>query len=145
MSTEEMTESDRPPAAPRDGPHRLAADPAAPRRARAIVAARHSAAADELIDTAELLVSEVVTNVVRHTDCTSLELTVELLGDGVRVEVRDCDGSRFPEIAPLRPTEPGGVGMRIVDELATDWGARGTEHGKVVWFELQRGAASPGR
>src|SRR5690242_1103844 len=109
MSMHEMTDSDRPIKDARFGPHRLRADSLAPRHARAFVAEHRPRAPGDLIDTSELLVSEVVTNVVRHTSCPTLELTVHLLSGRVRVEVTDCDGSHLPQLAPVRPMEPGGV------------------------------------
>jgi len=144
MSMHEMTDSDRPMKDSRFGPHRLPTDSLAPRHARAFVAEHRPRVPGDLIDTSELLVSEVVTNVVLHTSCPTVELTVQLLPGGVRVEVADCDGRHLPELAPVRPMEPGGVGMRIVDELSSTWGVRGTDHGKVVWFEVRDSTSGDG-
>ena len=40
---------------------------------------------------------------------------------------------------PRDPARVGGLGMRLIDELAADWGvAQVTDDGKVVWFEIPR-------
>jgi len=102
---------------------------------------------------AELLVSELVTNVLMHSGATSaaVSVTAPLPGDGgpgtVRVEVAD------PGSAPLvpgaihpGPREPGGLGLAIVDAIASDWGVVQDDGGKTVWFELGLGVlADAGR
>jgi hypothetical protein len=118
------------------GPLELAADSDAPASSRAFVAALGPIGLDGVTDTVVLLVSELVTNVVRHTPCDSLALLVLVADDLVRVEVSDGDGTRFPHIAPLRPTEPGGLGLRLVDTLSSRWGVTATERGKCVWFDI---------
>jgi hypothetical protein len=55
--------------------------------------------------------------------------------ESVWVEVLDAD-LRLPRIRNAGETDEGGRGLYLVDQLATRWGARPTEDGKVVWFEL---------
>ncbi|MEZ5183328.1 MAG: ATP-binding protein [Acidimicrobiales bacterium] len=106
--------------------------------------ARELLEADDLgpaVDTAVLLVSELVTNVVLHarTTCT---LRIEL-GTTVRVEV--VDGSEeLPEVVVATdPLAPSGRGMRLVEGLSTAFGADALAGGgKRVWFELDRSVAS---
>jgi len=86
----------------------------------------------------ELLVSELVTNVVRHAssgvgDCLSLEL--HLRGDDVRVEVADCAGRSFDPTPVPRPDEGRGYGLFLVDHLSRSWGVN-RNGGTRVWFEL---------
>jgi len=87
----------------------------------------------------ELLVSELVTNVVRHArfeagDCLSLELY--LRGDDVRVEVADCGAGREFDAAPAPDPERGrGYGLFLVENLSRDWGVK-QNGGTRVWFEL---------
>lgn len=119
-----------------DGASVLVADSIAAARGRAFVGEHLTSGVDEFAHSVELLVSELVTNVVRHTQCDSLTLVILVGVDLVRVEVHDCDGVRFPHLAPLRPSEPGGVGLRLVDALAARWGSTSTQHGKCVWFEI---------
>jgi len=103
----------------------------------AVSAARHFASDrigdPALAQTVALLVSELVTNAVRHA-ATAVE--VHAVYDGrVRVEVTD-DGLGWPRVVHARPDASGGRGLRIVDELATRWGADRLERGKRVWFEV---------
>jgi anti-sigma regulatory factor (Ser/Thr protein kinase) len=87
--------------------------------------------ADELIDRATLLVSELVTASVLNA-AGGLRVRV-LVGDGVRVEVRD----RSPSL-PIAPDRTGAprLGLYLLDALATEWGWEPGPEGKCVWFEL---------
>jgi anti-sigma regulatory factor (Ser/Thr protein kinase) len=88
----------------------------------------------ELIDRVELLVSEVVTNAVRHTDSTQLTLTVRT-GTYVEVSVHD-DDRRLPTPRHAGPDDQGGRGLLLVEELSDAWGTRPAVHGKWVWFHV---------
>ena len=89
----------------------------------------------------ELLVSELVTNVVRHTDggrsIAASDMRVRMYADRVRVEVRD-DGPGFRPAERGEDQDPGsGWGLFLVDELADEWGIEsGVQN--CVWFELAR-------
>lgn len=90
-------------------------------------------------ETAVLLVSELVTNAVRHTrgsDAITLEL--QAAGTRLRIEVTDAD-PRWPQ--PRIPAEfdGSGFGLVLVDALAGKWGVRETATGKAVWAELDEG------
>ncbi len=89
---------------------------------------------DDLADSATLLVSEIVTNVVLHA-ATWLEVHVRATADGVRVDV--LDGSAVApshrEYAGLTST---GHGLGLVEHLADDFGVELRESGKSVWFFL---------
>ena len=96
-----------------------------------------------LMDDIRLLVSELVTNSVRHAEADrtgTVSLAVRLNPDRVRVEVSDA-GSGFEP----KPREPGqsqssGWGLYLVDRLADRWGVmRGNRTN--VWFEMD-GATS---
>jgi len=89
-----------------------------------------------LEETAVLLVSELVTNAVRHargSDPITLEL--QAAGTWLRIEVQDAD-PRWPR--PRTPAEfdGSGFGFVLVDALAGKWGVRETATGKAVWAEL---------
>ncbi|MFF0202317.1 SpoIIE family protein phosphatase [Streptomyces sp. NPDC005017] len=88
---------------------------------------------DELSDSVELLVSEVVTNAVRYA---SRPVTLRLLRtDVLRCEVVD-DVPQLPRLRQARATDEGGRGLYLVNRLARRWGATRLSAGKVVWFEL---------
>ncbi|MFF9178853.1 SpoIIE family protein phosphatase [Streptomyces sp. NPDC014793] len=90
---------------------------------------------EELTDSVELLVSEVVTNAVRYA---SRPVTLRLLRtDVLRCEVGD-DVPQLPRLCQARATDEGGRGLYLVNKLARRWGATRLSTGKVVWFELNR-------
>jgi anti-sigma regulatory factor (Ser/Thr protein kinase) len=87
----------------------------------------------------QLLVSEVVTNAVRHGGARQgehVDLRVALTSDQVRLEVRD-PGPGFHDVTPELPAtdKGGGYGLYLVDLFADDWGVSGAE-GTCVWFEV---------
>lgn len=115
---------------------RLAADATAPARARRVVETL-SAIPDEQAADAVLLISEVVTNAVRHgsEDPQRSVVVSARIADGVlRVDVEDEGGGFKAEDAYL-PRVVGGWGLRIVDQLADRWGVA-TRGSHRVWFEL---------
>ncbi|WP_210577110.1 ATP-binding SpoIIE family protein phosphatase [Streptomyces sp. GESEQ-4] len=90
---------------------------------------------EELTDSVELLVSEVVTNAVRYA---TRPITLRLLRtDVLRCEVGD-DVPQLPRLRQARATDEGGRGLYLVNRLARRWGATRLSTGKVVWFELNR-------
>lgn len=93
------------------------------------------AASEELTAAAELLTSELVTNLVVHVGAPG-ELVVRMQGDNVRIEVTDHRAG--VPVLPGRPaTATGGRGLAIVDAVSDAWGVdRRTDDGKTVWFEL---------
>jgi serine/threonine-protein kinase RsbW len=116
----------------------LPPDPGAVSEARAKVCdAIEPGLADGAIHTLRLLVSEVVTNAVRHgNNDQPVELRASWNSE-VRVEVRDR-GQGFtptPRIGAL--DEPGGFGLFLVGRLADRWGVE-TNGGTTVWFVLRR-------
>lgn len=118
------------------GPTQLHADATAPGHARAILAGLGAEVAPDAIEVAQLLLSEVATNVVRHTGCPSMEITVRVDDERLRVEVADCDGTHLPQVAQVDPLVPGGAGLHIVDRMSSGWGTDAEGHGKTVWFEV---------
>jgi anti-anti-sigma factor len=115
----------------------LPADAATPRMARTEVAERVGdiPRRDELL----LCISEVVTNAVLHAG-TPKHLSVREEAGHLLVEVADGD-PRVPVKRAHDLTSPTGRGLHFLDDLATRWGSRPTDDGKVVWFEF---ALTPG-
>jgi anti-sigma regulatory factor (Ser/Thr protein kinase) len=89
------------------------------------------------VDTLRLLVSEVVTNAVRHGGSTRpVELRATWNAE-VRVEVSDQGEGFTPVPRQGALDEPGGFGLFLVGRLADRWGVE-TEGGTTVWFVLRR-------
>lgn len=85
--------------------------------------------------TVELLVSELATNCIRHTD-SAFDLTIIQSGPEIRVEATDYDVGA-PTMRSPEPTDPSGRGLRIVDALAAAWGVEHrSAQGKTVWFTV---------
>ncbi len=82
-----------------------------------------------------LLVSELVTNAMRHGGAP-IRLIADITPSGVRVEVYDGNSDAFPAVRDIAPDAPGGRGLRLVDALADRWGTLESGDGKCVWFEI---------
>jgi PAS domain S-box-containing protein len=120
-----------------------------PREPRSVGRAREYARAqllawdlEPLVDTAELPVSELVTNALRYGEG---EIRLRLLLDRTLVcEVWDA-GLVQPRRRRARDTDEGGRGLQLVGLLSAAWGSRRTPRGKTVWFELPLPSGENGR
>ncbi|WP_457460796.1 ATP-binding protein [Streptomyces sp. TE5632] len=111
-------------------------------RARALF--RGQAASWELpqdvTGTAELLLSELMTNAYRHAKVPAgreIRARCELTDDRLRITVTDANDT-LPSPATACPDDESGRGLALVETLADDWGAelRKSGVGKTVWFEV---------
>ncbi|MFI8288886.1 SpoIIE family protein phosphatase [Streptomyces sp. NPDC085614] len=116
------------------GDWRLPREPRSVGRARELARAQLTAwDLEALVDTVELLVSELVTNALRYGEG---EIRLRLLRDRTLVcEVWDA-GLVQPRRRRARDTDEGGRGLQLVGLLSEAWGSRRTPRGKTVWFEL---------
>ncbi|GAA4902388.1 SpoIIE family protein phosphatase [Streptomyces coeruleoprunus] len=116
------------------GDWRLPREPRSVGRARELARDRLTAwDLEPLVDTVELLVSELVTNALRYGEG---EIRLRLLRDRTLVcEVWDA-GLVQPRRRRARDTDEGGRGLQLVGLLSAGWGSRRTPRGKTVWFEL---------
>ncbi|MFZ3596463.1 ATP-binding protein [Streptomyces sp. BH104] len=137
-----MRTTPRPTAIPQDIEWRF------PRHARSVGRARllfrEQAASwglpPETTETAELLLSELMTNAYRHAKVPpgrEIWARAILSADGLRVQVTDAS-TVLPALRTPSPGEESGRGLTLVTLLAEAWGAEAREGGvgKVVWFEL---------
>ncbi|MEV8532468.1 SpoIIE family protein phosphatase [Streptomyces sp. NPDC051211] len=110
------------------------ADPSAVGRVRNAASAQLSAwGLDEVAFTAELILSELITNAIRYG---GEPIRVRLLRDRVLTcEVSDSS-STAPHLRYAATTDEGGRGLFLVAQLAERWGTRYTGRGKVIWAEL---------
>lgn len=90
-----------------------------------------------LLDDARLLVSEVVTNAVRHApDGGPIRLRAFLAGGRLRVEVENGGTGRPQVLSEEDRREGRGLGLFVVDRVASRWGSTPSPNGWLVWFEL---------
>lgn len=94
---------------------------------------------DDLVDTAVLCLSELVTNAVIHTGATS-QVRVDLAGSVLTVAVDD-QGAAGAGAAGKRDVVDHlavhGRGLALVDALTSRWGSEVVDFGTTVWFELE--------
>ncbi|MET7378333.1 sodium/proline symporter PutP [Streptomyces sp. NPDC005526] len=111
----------------------LPTDPAAVAHARELAAQKLGEwGIPDLTFTTELIVSELVTNAIRHaTGPVCLRLIRER---GLICEVSDAS-STSPRLRHARTTDEGGRGLLIVAQMARRWGTRYTKTGKIIWTE----------
>jgi anti-sigma regulatory factor (Ser/Thr protein kinase) len=116
----------------------LPADVGSPAQSRAWVAdALRDWGLDSLIESATLLVSELVTNGVRHAG-TGLRLGVGRAGaDRVRISVTDWAPRVDVKVRESSRDAEGGRGLFLVEHLSDGWGSVADDARKTVWFELQ--------
>ena len=119
---------------------RLPGLPGAVPRAREAIEDLEPWLAPAILTNMRLLVSELVTNSIRHAHTPAsafVEVRASVFADHVRVEVRD-HGSGFEprELAPNRESTSG-WGLYLVDQLTHHWGVS-DRPGTNVWFEIER-------
>jgi transcriptional regulator with XRE-family HTH domain/anti-sigma regulatory factor (Ser/Thr protein kinase) len=130
---QDVTASDEQPWHPGEFRKRLPITVAAPGIARAALAATAVGIPVDLYDDAALLVSELVTNAVRHSSSRWIDLAISLDAGCLRIAVAD-QGTQA--IRLRAPDESGGWGLTLVAELAHRWGVERRSDGKTVWVEL---------
>jgi anti-sigma regulatory factor (Ser/Thr protein kinase) len=91
-----------------------------------------------LMETLRLLVTELVTNSVRHTAADSVTLRVAVGRSAVLTEVADTGPGFEPECVEQAGDEDTGWGLFLVQRLAQSWGVKHDGPSKRVWFELRR-------
>ena len=91
---------------------------------------------DQLEEDAVLLVSELVTNAVRHAmDTGAIGLELTSADTWLRVEVQDGDPN-WRQMDNLDDCDESGFGFVLVDSLADRWGVRRVSAGKAFWAEF---------
>ena len=93
---------------------------------------------DGTLDNLRLVVTELVTNSVRHSGAGGVELTVLASPEAVRVEVTDEGPGFTPRQRGKDDDREGGWGLFLVERLANRWGVLSAEDHTRVWCELDR-------
>jgi anti-sigma regulatory factor (Ser/Thr protein kinase) len=104
---------------------------------KAVGQLRHASwGAPHLTDAAELAVSELATNVIRHVgEGTPAALVMEARDDRIRVELHDT-GKSMPHCGQAGPDEISGRGLALVAAVSDGWFALPTPGGKAVCCEF---------
>jgi anti-sigma regulatory factor (Ser/Thr protein kinase) len=111
---------------------RFPTDTLAPGLARAALATTAIGIPVDAFEMTELLISELVTNSVRHSHSDWVDVAITLTTEVLRIEVSDQD---LQTVRPRTPDLDGGWGLTLVGELATRWGVERRTTGKTVWIE----------
>jgi anti-sigma regulatory factor (Ser/Thr protein kinase) len=93
----------------------------------------------DVVDEAEIVVSELVANAIRHARPLadgSIRVHWKVKHNVVEVEVSDGGGPTVPRPAPPTTWGPGGRGLRIVRSLAHEWGVLEDANGRTVWASV---------
>jgi anti-sigma regulatory factor (Ser/Thr protein kinase) len=121
---------------------RLACDPSVVAEARRAVARFEPGVPAPVIESARLLVTELVTNSLLHGIAGGdgwIDVVIERRAQCLRIEVADpASTGRRPVLRSVDHSSTSGWGLQLVDRLASDWGVE-TESGTCVWCEIATG------
>jgi anti-sigma regulatory factor (Ser/Thr protein kinase) len=115
----------------------LALPPEPGSAARARRALHQARLPEDLAHTVDLLATEIVANAVRHGDLgedDQILFAARFIEDHIRVEV----AHNGPGFDPGQALQSSGMGLRMVDKLASDWGVQQGDGSVRVWFEIDR-------
>ncbi|MFI1887795.1 ATP-binding protein [Streptomyces jumonjinensis] len=96
----------------------------------------------QAVDSAELIISELVTNAIENGSGCSVGFSISYAGTTVRIEVADGSHSRPRVSRRGDPYEEHGRGMVLIEYLASAWGT--SEDGTRTWCELRVGEERDG-
>jgi serine/threonine-protein kinase RsbW len=122
----------------------LPAKPVAPSIARGTIDPLQRRLSEEAYYIVQLLVTELVTNSLRHADFSdddAIDIRIEVEDEKTRVTVCDPGGGSQPKLLEQDLESTGGRGLFLVDAMADRWGVH-TNSRTCVWFELAPGEAS---
>ena len=118
---------------------RLHGGPDAAARARRALSTLRADIDPPLMETLRLLVTELVSNSVRHARSETVVLKVLVGRSAVLTEVTDGGPGFDPASTPEPGTDDSGWGLFLVERLAHRWGVNQSDDQTRVWFELRRG------
>jgi serine/threonine-protein kinase RsbW len=118
----------------------LAGTPEAAFAARRALRARNGALPRTVRDDIRLLLTELVTNAVRHADAgrdRTVRVELRQRPGAVRVAVHDEGPGFVAEVRAFSSDDTGGWGLLLVDRIADRWAVTSTATGTCVWFEIR--------
>lgn len=99
----------------------------------------------DVAEAAELCVSELVANVIRHVgEGTPSTLEVGMNGTHLRVALRDPDTRALPTLVHAGSDDESGRGMALLDAVSDRWGVILGASSKLVWCDLATSLVTPG-
>ncbi|WP_406160589.1 MULTISPECIES: ATP-binding protein [unclassified Streptomyces] len=99
----------------------------------------------DVADVAEICVSELVANVIRHVGAgTPSTLVVEMNGTRLRVALRDPETRALPTLLSAGPDDESGRGLAMLDVVSEQWGVILGAESKLVWCDLATPLVSAG-
>ena len=116
---------------------RLNGSPEAPSVARRALSRLRGDIDPPVMETMRLLVTELVSNSVKHSHSDSVRLKVAVGRSGVLVEVTDQWSGFRHQPRSAHPARESGWGLFLVERLAHRWGVSREGSGTRVWFELR--------
>lgn len=119
---------------------RLDPDPGAAGKAREALARLQNELERGVLQDMHLLVTELVTNSVRHAHATAdrpVRVEVSVTGDHVFVAVEDGGSGFEPKARSAHAPRDSGWGLYLVERLSSRWGVSNDDHTRV-WLELDR-------
>jgi anti-sigma regulatory factor (Ser/Thr protein kinase) len=118
---------------------RLGCDPSVVAEARRAVGEFGTGLPAAVLESARLLVTELVTNSIVHGISKGegwIDVVIERRARCLRIEVLDpASAGSLPVLRPVDPSSTSGWGLQLVDRLAADWGVE-TGAGTCVWCEI---------
>jgi anti-sigma regulatory factor (Ser/Thr protein kinase) len=96
---------------------------------------------DQRLEDLRLVVSELVTNSVRHANLDAgdrIVLRVEAHRDVIRVEIHDRGPGFEAVAAPASMYQESGWGLYLISQIAARWGVSTDADGTTVWLEIAR-------
>lgn len=122
----------------------LPAKPVAPSIARGTLDPLQSRLSDDGYYTVQLLVTELITNSLRHArfeNEDAIDIQIDVGSERTHVTVCDPGGGAEPKLLEQDLESTGGRGLFLVDAMADRWGVH-TNHRTCVWFEVHKGTQS---
>jgi anti-sigma regulatory factor (Ser/Thr protein kinase) len=116
----------------------LEGGPEAAVRARRALGRLRSEVDGPTLESLRLLVTELISNAVRHAGAPTVDLLVLVSQPAVRVEVTDRGPGFDPDRRRVDRDREGGWGLFLVERLADRWGVAREDLSTRVWFELER-------
>ncbi|MFG2934067.1 ATP-binding protein [Streptomyces achromogenes] len=90
-----------------------------------------------VLDDAALVVSELATNALGHTQTPTVKVVVRRMPSAVRVIVTDKHPDVWPALQPAKPLDSSGRGLALVDAVTKSWGCTRLPREKYVWADLE--------